>query len=907
MSPKSPEILANTPESEPKKVTDISREALAKRLGIDESALPDGKFFRIVDAQLDKLAWLDPAKKASELKAHLEKIDIAEAADKARELAGAGKQLLASETLEQSAGAVKLATEKLKTEWLTHGKEAVAAVGAIAWATSIDEATKGIDWLAKVLDWAGKTISSTIEGLKGILSSFWKMLWLDKLFKSIGSLFWLNSWVSSEAPGKSADESSEQVSNSPIQGGIDAITNKEKREKILVDYASWLWDMISREYFWWEKLSLDQLRRIQEILEKNLPIDILQKIQERYQKDGDIQVWEIATASIDLMAKFPASVVLELAFSNIIPYWAIVQKFAIEPWKSLINLTIDGLPFVDVPVSLDTFGNFIDQKLKAWDSHALDVARVQLYGASGLVWKLLWSVTAGVVWLGIMLTDTTTGVDGKSMLTAWLMKEYDKVADMFGKIEKRLWHPGLDKSDILKQYIWAVKEVQNNARIMQVVADNADDKVKMIAELKKLNSSTTGLNITWYIDELSQVTASESRYRDILKKMLVWREASTATYAQWFSRIAKEYLWGLDGATLQNLQKLDAIKARQVELIWSRWLKATLDNMKLALGSLTIARSADTMVIHLEDANDVSRFRAFLATIPGGIRGLAEVLPAASVIFSLGRIGYEWLKNEPWVDGEKGESFLDVLAYAVFPLYGTWSFLWSQRFNLRDFVSEGKIPPVTDLAVTSVLWGVALIEAKRVWWAMYDIGKWAYTLDWKRLTNGLRRVTYIDDLARSATTMVRGGRNIVALATKPSIRPELVKWIVNIAAKMPKRWRLAIGWVALAWLATGVAYAMWEDSPEEIQEQYRRDGYIDENGNPTEKLKSLFYQKTTEERKEILDALFILHEWSSGNIPKTHYEEWIYSLVEYAKKSTVIDSSFRKSLQSLGIDIQFRS
>jgi hypothetical protein len=56
MSPKSPEILANTPESEPKKVTDISREALAKRLGIDESALPDGKFFRIVDAQLDKLA-----------------------------------------------------------------------------------------------------------------------------------------------------------------------------------------------------------------------------------------------------------------------------------------------------------------------------------------------------------------------------------------------------------------------------------------------------------------------------------------------------------------------------------------------------------------------------------------------------------------------------------------------------------------------------------------------------------------------------------------------------------------------------------------------------------------------------------------------------------------------------------
>jgi hypothetical protein len=63
--------------------------------------------------------------------------------------------------------------------------------------------------------------------------------------------------------------------------------------------------------------------------------------------------------------------------------------------------------------------------------------------------------------------------------------------------------------------------------------------------------------------------------------------------------------------------------------------------MKLAWSSLTIARSADTMIIHLEDTKDVSKFRAFLATIPGGIRGLAEVLPAASVIFSLGRIGYE--------------------------------------------------------------------------------------------------------------------------------------------------------------------------------------------------------------------------------------------------------------------------
>lgn len=55
------------------------------------------------------------------------------------------------------------------------------------------------------------------------------------------------------------------------------------------------------------------------------------------------------------MATFPASMILELAFSGIIPYWAIVSKFAIEPGKALINLTIDGLPWVDVPVSMDVF------------------------------------------------------------------------------------------------------------------------------------------------------------------------------------------------------------------------------------------------------------------------------------------------------------------------------------------------------------------------------------------------------------------------------------------------------------------------------------------------------------------------------------------------------------------------
>lgn len=49
-------------------------------------------------------------------------------------------------------------------------------------------------------------------------------------------------------------------------------------------------------------------------------------------------------------------------------------------------------------------------------------------------------------------------------------------------------------------------------------------------------------------------------------------------------------------------------------------MKAKVEKIRLAYNSLKMARSADTLVIHLEDAQDVSKFRAFLSVIPGGIK-----------------------------------------------------------------------------------------------------------------------------------------------------------------------------------------------------------------------------------------------------------------------------------------------
>ena len=82
----SPEILKNNPEKQLPKVIELSREALAKKLDVSEDTLPDRKFFKIVDEQLDMLAGLDPLKKAQAIKDELSKISAAELADKANEL-----------------------------------------------------------------------------------------------------------------------------------------------------------------------------------------------------------------------------------------------------------------------------------------------------------------------------------------------------------------------------------------------------------------------------------------------------------------------------------------------------------------------------------------------------------------------------------------------------------------------------------------------------------------------------------------------------------------------------------------------------------------------------------------------------------------------------------------------------
>jgi hypothetical protein len=93
--------------------------------------------------------------------------------------------------------------------------------------------------------------------------------------------------------------------------------------------------------------------------------------------------------------------------------------------------------------------------------------------------------------------------------------------------------------------------------------------------------------------------------------------------------------------------------------------------LKLAYESLKLARAGDTVILHMENMEDISKFRAFLSTIPGGI-------PAASLAISLGSVAWDARDKK---DGTTGESLMDVCKTALLPAYGTWGIIRDKTVN----------------------------------------------------------------------------------------------------------------------------------------------------------------------------------------------------------------------------------
>lgn len=82
----------------------------------------------------------------------------------------------------------------------------------------------------------------------------------------------------------------------------------------------------------------------------------------------------------------------ELSLSGIIPFWAITQHVVVNPAGNLIKLTFDGLGLPVSTISLDNFGSMLEQKTRDGDSHALDMARIQLYGVNSVLFRTIGTV-----------------------------------------------------------------------------------------------------------------------------------------------------------------------------------------------------------------------------------------------------------------------------------------------------------------------------------------------------------------------------------------------------------------------------------------------------------------------------------------------------------------------------------
>ncbi len=136
-----------------------------------------------------------------------------------------------------------------------------------------------------------------------------------------------------------------------------------------------------------------------------------------------------------------------------------------------------------------------------------------------------------------------------------------------------------------------------------------------------------------------------------------------------------------------------------------------LKRLKLSYESLKLARTGDTVVLHMENMDDVSKFRSFLSTIPGGIKALSEVIPAASLAISLGSVAWDARDKK---EGTTGESLMDVLKTAVIPAYGTWGIIRDKTVNFGKMIADGEMPEFSDMALTGVVGGVFIYEVTRV-------------------------------------------------------------------------------------------------------------------------------------------------------------------------------------------------
>ncbi len=912
-----PETPQNILSELPKKVIELSRDALAQRLWLKTEELPDRKFFKMVDVDLDRLAGLDPRDKAKALKEELSRIQVAELADKAKEIWKDGLDIAKKATPELLLSSVTTAGIVMKEQATKSWESALSAVSDIVNADGdLTKMTAGIGKLTAVKGWLLSDLSTSIKWLGDTIKTLLEATGIMGFLRSIGKFFWFNIADPEKKKEETSQKKIEDWLDTAKKEGAAALKKWEEllktpinKEKIVSDMTTSLGKLIWEKYFWkWVDLSPGQLEKIKTIIVKNLNTDTLEKIRAQYMKDGTTRMWDVVNVNMDLMAKLPAGTFFDIALSGIIPTHKIIYNTVVEPSKNLIQLTFDWLPFVDMQMNMIEWSGLLSEKAKWGDSHALDLARVQLYAVNGLLWKTIGMVSSGIAagWIA-MLTDTVTWVNGFHMLWNGLSWNFDSLSRDIGTIESTLGTgPKWGSLEVLSVRL---KWLQHNYLMMDLALKGNEDPSKMMNLLKndaKYAAIKQKINIT-DITELEWLVWKKEAFQQKMAQEL-FDPKVTQTLWKTAKITGNKYIGGAEWSIRHYMETTDDLLAKQKNMFLAGNIKNVLWTPLLALKNMKMARSADSVLLHIDDAKDVSKLRAFLAVIPGWLKWLAELIPATSILFSIGSIAMA-NKNEK---GGVYESMMDVAKTVFVPAYWSVSMLMDKSVDIKSIMSEGKIPPFWDIALTGVIGWVAVFETVRVanqvaigssmmyHWAVWQ---WAKTL-------AMAPFRGITDIVNAAWSAVRWTRNISTLAKAPIANLAVTKALTDLATKVPKKWRLAIWAVALLAVGGTYAYVSWPENPEDIMKNLHKEGWLDIGNNPTPKMKESFRSKNSEERKSILDELLIMHLETNKNLPKTHYdpESWKYSIITDATFTgqKLVDSIFRNTLQTIDIDIDLQ-
>lgn len=748
-----------------------------------------------------------------------------------------------------------------------------------------------------------------VHDLESLLSALWAFF--KNFFNYVGGFGTITEVLDEgkkAADGaKSAVKEGKDAVNAAAEKVSKEFEDPEKRREYLDKVTGSLSKEISVRYFGGADLSPEKIKRLRAIADESFDSGGLAKIANSYLKNGESTFGEIidAVVSAGNLPKFA----MGLAMSGILPVGKVIYDASVDTGRATFALTLDGMGLPPVFMTNDELANFFRShaKSEAFKDYALDVARIELYRPMGLFYSLLAASAGAVAKSGVaVFADTATGANGFGVAKGLLAGDLDRVYSEFRKVETALGASTASEkfAATFENLKGELAKVNRNWVLLSAAKEVGYDVDKIATHPKVLQALNDKLITPGEIEILKHAKAAG------LQNPLQALISAPDSRGFVLSQETKMAFGTTEGVMQRYLRELDDVKAFQNTLARADgggWEK--LNRLGDWFKTMKIARASDTVVLHLETADDVAKLKSIQSVWPEGLAGFFKTLPVLGFTGSVVSV----------VMGSKAEGevnagdFGNALAMALVPIYGSVHILRGLTVSWED-VKNGKLPKLSDAALGTLAVTTLAIEGSRIASHTFEAGK--LLANGRALDAGKVALKapfmHAIDLAHSAAYVARG-YNHVRVATKPVLGAfgKMLAVGAEDAARMRGRYALiAAGLLA----AGGAAAATFEKkSPAEHEAELKKGGMLDGHGDLSEAFFQTFPSLDSAKKREILDTLFAGRIDTEGKSPKLSYDETAREYAVVVKKEEERgtwqkildrDPQFRDQLAKLGIDVQ---